>query len=120
MAVAPPDWERGHVHMGRDVRRHLLVGLAVARLAPVGLDPGDGEQHVGVDAGGLAGLEGDGYQALRRAGQRRADAGRAGAGPGREQRHHEHDQREAAGAGRGRQLHASTPRAGPTAMRSSV
>ena len=66
--------ERGCVHGGADVRRHEVVPLRLAGAAPVGLDLGDRQQHVAVDAGRRAGLERERDQAGRCVGELRAEA----------------------------------------------
>ncbi len=55
----PARLQRRNVHVRLDVGRHQVVGLAVLRLAPVGLDPSDGEQDVGVLLRQATSLHGD-------------------------------------------------------------
>jgi hypothetical protein len=90
--------ERGRVDGGEDVGGHEVVRLRLTGATPVGLDIGNGEQHVGVDAGHRAGLKRERDQGERCVGQLRAEAGCVGAAE-REQGGREDDEAGAARAG---------------------
>jgi hypothetical protein len=83
--------------VGPDVVGHQVVRLAGAAAAVVALDLGDGEEHVAVDAGLLAGLEGDGHEPARRVGEGGAEAGSVRAAGRSEEGGRQEDEEEDAG-----------------------